>query len=335
MPNRYSNTYISPSGAGDSRPTALDVIKDESLEGKLRDKVVLITGCSSGIGIETARAMAATGAKLFLTARNLSKGETALGDILKPGQVELIEMDQSSLSSVRAGAQDFLKRSGHKLNILIGNAGIMALPTLELTSDGFESQFVTNHLSHFLLVNLVKDAMISSSTPEFNSRIVLVSSIGHRMGPIQFSTYNYSKEDGEKYTPWGAYGQSKTATIYTTSYIDRVYGPQGLHALTLHPGGIATGLQVHTADMMAKYAEDEAVVRNMKSVEQGAATSVYAAVGKEWEGKGGMYLEDCDTTPQLPQGEPNMDGRGTAWYAFNPKAEDKLWEDSLKMVGKL
>lgn len=333
MPNRYSETYVAPKGAGDARPTALQIIKDEKLEGKLQDKVILITGCSSGIGIETARSLATTGAKLFLTARNLSKAKSALSGILKPGQVELIELDNASLASVRKGAEEFLQQSGNKLNILIANAGIMANPTRELNADGFEAQFGTNHLSHFLLFNLVKDAMLSSSTPTSKSRVVIVSSVGHRMGKVQFGNYDYSDPNGAKYSPWSAYGQSKTATIYMANYIDRVYGPKGVHALSLHPGGISTGLQVHVdGETQASWAKDEAIRNIMKSVEQGAATQVYAAVGKEWEGKGGIYLEDCDTAPASADAESSMGGRGAALYAFDVAAEDRMWKDSMKMV---
>jgi len=334
MPNRYSETYISPQGPGDSRPTALQIVRDEELIGALTDKTVLITGTSSGIGIETARAMAATGAHCFLTARNLSKAESALSMILKKGHVELIEMDNASLPSVRKAAQDFLEKSGGKLNILINNAGIMANPTRELSADGFEAQFATNHLSHFLLFNLVKEAMLASSTPERNSRVVVVSSVGHRVGKVQFGNYSFSDPNGTEYSPWGAYAQSKVATIYMANYIDRVYGPHGLHALSLHPGGIDTGLQLHVSDMMENFKNDPEVVKTMKSLEQGAATSVYAAVGREWEGKGGVYLEDCDVAPVLEDGEgADMSGRGVAAYALDIEAEDKMWQDSTKMVG--
>ncbi|MCJ1472957.1 hypothetical protein MMC13_001606, partial [Lambiella insularis] len=285
------------------------------------------------LGIETARSLATTGAKLYLTARNLPKAKSALSGILKPGHVELIEMDNASLASVRKGAEEFLWQSGNKLNILIFNAGIMANPTRDLNDDGFEAQFGTNHLSHFLLFNLVKEAMLSSSTPTFNSRVVVVSSVGHRMGEVQFGNYDFSDPKGAKYEPWAAYGQSKTAAIYTANYIDRVYGPKGLHALSLHPGGIATGLQTHVADQMEEWAKDEAVQNIMKNVEQGAATTVYAAVGKEYEGKGGLYLEDCDVAPTSADAVGQLLSRGAAPYAFDSEKEDRLWKDSLKMVG--
>lgn len=156
------------------------------------DKVFLITGCSSGLGVETAKALATTGATLYLTARNVPAAETALASILKPGKVELIEMDLSSLAGIRAGAEQFLARS-KQLNVLICNAGVMAIPNLTATVDGFETQFGVNHLAHFLLFQLLKDTLLASSSFEFSSRVVAVSSSGHRGGGIRVNDYNYVK----------------------------------------------------------------------------------------------------------------------------------------------
>src|SRR6187402_2875884 len=130
--SRYAEAYVDPQGPGDARPTALQIVKDEGLEGKLNGKVIIITGTSSGIGIETSRALSATGATLYLTVRSLSKGQAALADILEPGRVELVEMDLESLASVRAAAKTILAKSD-KVNILINNAGIMATPDLQFT----------------------------------------------------------------------------------------------------------------------------------------------------------------------------------------------------------
>ena len=325
MPSRYREAHVSTKGPGDARPSALQIIKDEGLEGKLSDKVALITGCSSGLGIETARALSATGAKVYCCVRNITKGEKALEGILEPGRVEMLTLDLNSLESVRACAKDFLSKS-KQLNILINNAGIMATPTREKTEDGFEGQFGTNHLAHFLLFQLLKPALIASSTPNFNSRVVSVSSMGHRSGEVQFGNYNF--EDGT-YSPWKGYGQSKTANIYMANEIDRRYGSKGLHALSLHPGGIMTGLQTHMPEeVKQKYSKDPETLSYMKSPEQGAATTVYAAVSKEWEGKGGKYLEDCDET-----GPHQGKIEGYAAWAYDEEGEKRLWADSCKMVG--
>ena len=301
MSSRYAAVHQNSKGPGDARPTALNIINDEGLHGKLTDKVFLVTGCSSGIGVETAKALNTTGAKLFLGVRDTTKGQAALSDILKPGHVELLKMDLSSLDSVRTAAEEFKSKS-KTLNILINNAGVMATPEGK-TVDGFETQFGTNHLSHFLLFQLLKPTLLSSSTPTFNSRVVCVSSSGHRGGGIQFDNYNFERGD---YSPWAAYGQSKTANIYMANEIERRYGAKGLHGLSLMPGGIKTGLQVHVEDQLA--AAMEAAKDMMKSPEQGAATTVYGALSKEWEGRGGRYLEDCQEAAQVQSIGPTVSG---------------------------
>ncbi|KAI4163217.1 MAG: hypothetical protein LQ342_003150 [Letrouitia transgressa] len=324
MSNRYAAVHANSKGPGDARPTALDIVKDEGLEGKLGDKVVLITGCSSGLGVETAKAIAATGARLFLTVRDMAKGERVVGEILKPGHVELVQMDLNSLDSVRAAAKEVQSKT-KTLDILINNAGIMAVPTLTHTQDGFESQFGTNHLAHFLLFQLLKPLLLSS-TP---SRVVCLSSSGHRAGGINAPDYNFSQGG---YSAFAAYGQSKTANLYMANEIDRRYGSQGLHALSLHPGGIATGLQKHMPDSVKRSWEEPSIKNYMKSTAQGAATSVYAALSKEWEGRGGRFLEDCAEAPPVdPMGGPMA--VGWAPHAFDEKAAKRLWTDSCRMVG--
>jgi NAD(P)-dependent dehydrogenase (short-subunit alcohol dehydrogenase family) len=236
----YFAAHQNPTGPEDARPTALQIIKDNELESDLKDKVIVITGCSSGIGIETARALSATGATLFLTARNRLKAETVLSDILQPGRVTLVAMENGSLESVRTAARAILAASNNQVNILINNAGIMAVPDLQLTEDGNELRLGTNHLAHFLLFQLFKPALLAASTPAFNSRVVNVSSCGHRVHKLNASdNYNFEKGD---YNPWSAYGQSKTANVYMANEIERRYGSRGLHALSLHPGGIDTPL---------------------------------------------------------------------------------------------
>lgn len=326
MPGRYSEAHKSENlnGPGDARPTALQIIKDEGLEGKMTDKVFIVTGASAGIGVETGRAIAATGGKVFLTVRDIKKGEAACKSFLEPGRVELLEMDNNSLESVRAAAKTFLSKS-NKLNVLINNAGIMACPEGK-TVDGFESQFGICHVAHFLFFNLLKDTMLASSTPEFNSRVANVSSSGHAAGEVQFDNYKFQTGN---YTPWGGYGQAKTANIYMANEIENRYGSKGLHGLSLMPGGIWTNLQKHVPDeQMEQWKTNPKAMAYIKSLEQGAATTVLAAVGKEYEGKGRLYLNDCETS------EAGMKGQnGYAPHAFDKEKEARLWSDSLKMVG--
>ena len=273
--------------------------------------------------------MAATGARVFCTTRDMTKGESALAEILEPGRVELIKMDLASLNGVRNAAEEFLAKS-KTLNILINNAGIMGVPQLVRTTDGFESQFGTNHLAHFLLFQLLKPTLLASSTPEFNSRVVNVSSSGHRASPVLIGNYNFEKGN---YSPWVGYGNSKTANIYMANEIERRYGSKGLHAFSLNPGGIRTGLQTHIPDSVKKtWDTDQAVKNYMKSTAQGASTSVYAALGKEWDGKGGIYLEDCEESPLMEPGATATDN-GYVPHAYDEKAAKQVWEDSCKMVG--
>lgn len=235
----------------------------------------------------------------------------------------------NSLASVRKAAAEFRERNeklGGKLNVFIANAGIMAVPTNVKTVDGFESQFGVCHLAHFLFFNLVKDLLLASSTPELKSRVVMLSSMGHHSGGIHPGDYGFEKEE---YTAWGAYGQAKTSNIYMANEITRRYGSKGLFANSLMPGGIFTGLQVHVpAEVKEGW---KAFAMGMKNEEQGAATTVLAAVGKEWEGVGGKYLEDCREIEET--GKAEYGAFGWMSHAFDEKLEKQLWIDSLKMVG--
>ncbi|KAK3077247.1 hypothetical protein LTS18_010829 [Coniosporium uncinatum] len=324
----YAEAHKNTKGAGDARPTALQIIKDNDRENNMKDKVFLVTGTSSGLGIPTVEALAATGGKVYCAARDEKKNREVLKDILQHGRVEHITMDLGSLESVRAGANEFLSKES-KLNVLVCNAGVMATPYGK-TVDGFETQFGTNHLGHFLLFELVKDALLAGSTPDFNSRVVCVSSSGHRGAPVQFGDYNWEKAE---YSPWGGYGQAKTSNIYMANEIERRYGSKGIHGFSLMPGGIMTGLQIHVPESMLKTWDTEDVRNFMKSPEQGAATQVWAAVGKLWEGKGAKYLEDCAEAGPVDEGTNVPGGPGYAKWAFNEEGERRLWEDSMKMVG--
>lgn len=328
--SRYAKAHVSPEGPGDSRPTALQVVKDEGMEGKLEGKVIVITGTSSGLGIETARALSTTGATLFLTARNVKKAKDALADISEPGRTEFIEMDLESFESVRSAAKSILKKTD-KVNILINNAGIMAVPDLEFTKDGHELQFGTNHLSHFLLFLLLKPALLAATSPDFHSRVVNLSSAAHRVNGIN-ATDNYNFEKGG-YNPWVSYAQSKTANIYMANEIERRYGSQGLHATSVHPGGIATGLSKHIPEAhLAAMLEDKSLLKSLKSPEQGAATTVWAAIGKEWESKGGKYLSNC-AEARRGNDVGDMSSADYASHTYSRENEGRLWEDSVKIVG--
>ncbi|OAA51754.1 NAD(P)-binding domain protein [Metarhizium rileyi] len=337
----YANLYDNPSGPGDQRPTALQVVEDNGAAGTWSGRVVLVTGGTAGLGVETVRAMHSTGADVYFTARSPEKAAATKADILKTtsgtGRLEVVEMDMDSLDSVREAAAAFLNKSSSKLNVLINNAGkfppstsppgIMACPHSS-TKDGFERQFAVNHLAHYLLTRLLLPALLGTATPGFGSRVVNVSSSAHRMAPVNLDDYNLDN----KYDPWLAYAQSKTANIWTASYIDRTLGSRGVHALSLHPGGILTGLQAYTpAEMLDAWKQDADANSQMMSPPQGAATSVWAAVGTVWEGKGGKYLANCSVPGYSDSATSLLDIRA-APHTYDAQGEDRLWELSAKLV---
>ncbi|KAL3447426.1 hypothetical protein BJX65DRAFT_318232 [Aspergillus insuetus] len=334
--SRYAAAHTTPQGPGDQRPTALQIVHDNKLEGKLTGKVAVVTGASGGLGVEIVRALAVTGATLYLTARDIRKAEEVLGDVFDEHTMHLVQMDHTSLASVREAAATILAETSAAntgVNMLICNAAVMCLPSREVTGDGYEVQFQTNHLSHFLLFTLLKSALLSAAatSPTFHSRVVMVSASGHRAHGLNPSD-NYNFEKGG-YTPWSAYAQSKTANIYMANEISRRFGTSGVHGLSLHPGIIATGLSRFVPrEQVNAMLSDENILRGLKSAEQGAATILYAAVDADWEGRGGRYLVDCG---EAGRGEDNGEVADLTFvsWTYDEEGEGRLWRDSEGMVG--
>lgn len=327
----YAAAHLDPRGAGDARPTALQLVEDEGARGTLIGKVIVIAGATSGIGLETARALSATGATLILLARNLKTGGDALAGILKPGRVSLLQLDLDSFKSIRAGAERILSAAQGQVNILINSAGVMGIPERTLTEDGIEAHFSGNYLGFFLLFQLLRPVLLASQSPGFRSRVVVVSSSAHRAGVLHASD-NYNFEKG-RYSHEAAYNHAKLAAVYMANHIERLYGGQGLHATSLHPGAINTNISRNLPrEAVDAVLTNPYVVNIMKSPQQGAATTVWAAVGKEWENRGGRYLEDCR---EAQRGEDNgqVFGVGFVKQTYDEKEEARLWKDSLKLVG--
>jgi len=205
----------------------------------------------------------------------------------------------------------------------------MACPNSE-TIDGFERQFGTNHLGHFLLFQLLKPSLLTSASSSFSSRVISISSSGHHNLGINFDDFSLRSRPGG-YNPWEAYGQSKTANIYLANEIERRYGGTDgrLHANSVMPGGIETPLQKYQPDIITNAKADSQAYRTMKSTAQGAATTVWAAVAPEWESSGGKYLEDY-AVAEL--GEPGT-WKGYAAHAFDGEAARRLWSESCRLVG--
>ena len=321
-------------GPGDHRPTAQHIIETEGLVGKLTDKVILLTGASSGIGVETARSLYHTGAHLYLPVRDMAKGEAVKADIESDGMagrgtIDLLTLDMESLDSVRQCAADFLSKS-KQLHVMICNAGVAVVMPPKKTKDGFELQFGINHLAHFLLFQLLKEALLASSNPpESNVRVVMVSSAAHSISTVVLDDVNFTQRG---YNPRLAYAQSKTANIHMALEIERRYGHRGLHSTSVNPGNVPTALNRHIPPhILKKVEQDERLDVHYKNKQQGAATTVWAAVGKEWESAGGKYLEDCMVAEQkenLPLGH-----RGHALHAYDEEAAKQLWVETLRMVG--
>ena len=299
--------------------TTEDVLAGIDLSGK----TLLVTGVSAGLGVETARAAAAHGAKVIGTARDVAKAEKALAPFADLG-IELLECDLASLASVRACTDGLLAR-GEAIDVIIANAGVMNCP-FALTVDGFETQFGTNHLGHFLLINRLTPLIREGG------RIVMVSSRGHHATDVDLDDPNWTRGN---YEPFIAYGRSKTANILFAIELDRRLKRRGIRATALQPGGIRTELLRHTSlemlqQIAAAAAEQSADGKPppVKTVEQGAATSIWAGFIGSADEVGGRYCEDCHVADVQPSGE------GVRSYAVDPATAAKLWTLSETMVGE-
>jgi NAD(P)-dependent dehydrogenase (short-subunit alcohol dehydrogenase family) len=274
--------------------TAMEVIN--AYKTNLNGYEVIVTGAASGIGIETARALAKAGARVVIGARDLAKAEEVAKDIRRTTEndhveVEKIELDK--LASVNAFVQRYLAKN-RALHILVNNAGIMACP-LSYTEDGFENQFGTNHMGHFTLTIGLLPALIRGvKETGRNARVVNVSSLAHVWGDVDFNDINF--KNGREYTPMVGYGQSKTANILFSNALTLHYASEGIYSNSLMPGAIMTGLQKHMSleeKTKLGWVDENGNVKKQegfKTVEQGASTSVWAAVAPELDGVGGKYF---------------------------------------------
>lgn len=304
----------------------------------LRGKRILVTGVSAGLGVETARSLAAHGAHVVGAARDLSKAKAATEMVRKDavkngGSFELIELDLANLKTVCACA-DVLVAKSQPFDVVMANAGVMATP-FGHTVDGFETQFGTNHLGHFVLVNRIA-ALIRDG-----GRLINLSSAGHRYSNVDLVDPNFERTP---YDPFVAYGRSKTANILFAVAFDKRHRDRGVRAAAVHPGGIRTEL--------GRYAEPgriEKVIEEInrqlaaqgkgpfqwKTIPQGAATSVWAAVVAPAEEIGGQYCENCNVGHIVPEDAPiTAVSEGVRRYALDPNNAEALWKKSEEMVGE-
>jgi NAD(P)-dependent dehydrogenase (short-subunit alcohol dehydrogenase family) len=322
---------IAMAGPFGATSTTDDVLSGKDLSGKR----VLVTGVSAGLGVETARALAAHGAQVVGAARDLAKAERATAEIrrqaAKGGGLELVALDLASLESVRACA-DALVAGGRVFDAVIANAGVMRTP-FGHTVDGFETQFGTNHLGHFVLVNRIASLIVPGG------RLVSVASSGHRYSDVDLDDPNFERTP---YDPTIAYGRSKTANILFAVEFDRRHRARRVRATALHPGGIMTELARHmqpgeleatVKQINAQLAAEGRPPFQLKTIPQGAATSVWAAFVAPAEAVGGRYCEDCQVS-QITEGLISPVSPGVRPYALDPEHAKALWARSEELVGE-
>ncbi|GGO29038.1 SDR family NAD(P)-dependent oxidoreductase [Micromonospora parathelypteridis] len=309
-----------------AQSTAIEVIAGVDLAGRR----AVVTGGASGIGLETARALATAGAEVTLAVRDTTAGERTAADIAAGGASGKVRVDHLDLSH-RASIDAFVASWTGPLHILVNNAGVMALPELTRTVEGWETQFAINHLGHAELTLGLHDALTAAR----GARIVVVSSSAHQQSPVVFDDIHFT---ARPYEAWSAYGQSKTANILFTVALARKWAADGITANALHPGGIMTNLQRHLDDAQLRFvgALDEqgnrlSVPPGWKTPQQGAATSVLLAASPEIDGVTGRYFEDANEAIIAER----ADGRsGVLPYALDEKAADRLWDETLRLLGR-
>lgn len=301
---------------------------DEVLAGiDLSGRTVFVTGANSGLGQETARAMAARGAEVIMAGRDQGKLDEAVAAIRAAhprAQLETITLDLASLENIRAATSRARQRFG-KIDLLINNAGVMATP-FQHTADGFEMQIGTNHFGHFALTGELFPLIERGAL----KRIVNLSSRGHHFAPVNFDDPFFERR---AYDPWIAYGHSKTANVLFSVGLEARYAVLGIHAYAVHPGGIQTNLGRHMTPEMVEALMARVTSKDTgfawKTIPQGAATSCWAATAPELEGKGGVYCEDC----HVAEVDDESATGGVRSYAVNSSYADRLWAMSEEATG--
>ncbi len=304
---------------------------EEALAGRdLRGKVAIVTGGHAGLGLETTRVLSNAGATVVIGSRDLKKAQMA---VAKMKNVEIGQLDLASPNSIDRFANAFLS-SNRPLDLLINNAGIMATPLMR-DDRGYEMQFATNHLGHFQLTARLWEALKKSR----NARVVALSSRGHARGEVDFSDPNFDKRPYDK---WAAYGQSKSANSLFAVELDKRGQEHGIRAFAVHPGGILTDLLRYMTDEelsaygisrengVIKIPDATKVSERFKTIEQGAATTVWCAISAQLNGKGGVYCEDCDIAPMVPADSKLLSG--VRPWAVDKAAAESLWILSEKLT---
>ncbi len=294
--------------------TADEVISGIDLTGKR----AIVTGGASGIGIETVKTLAKAGAEVTIAARNVEAGKKVANEIIATTRnikIHVAQLDLDSLTSINSFADNW----NGALDILINNAGVMAIPDLQKTTEGIEMQFMTNHLGHFALAVGLHDALKSAGS----ARIVVVASNGHLFSPVVFDDINFLFR---AYEPWASYGQAKSACILFAVGANKRWMKDGITVNALNPGAILTNLQKHVGGKLRSAPELH------KTPQQGAATSILLATSPLFDSNGGRYFENCNEAETVTKRPDNY--QGVAMYALDKDNANRLWDISLKMISK-
>ncbi|ANZ40295.1 oxidoreductase [Lentzea guizhouensis] len=307
--------------------TADEVVAGVDLTGTR----AVVTGAASGIGIETARSLAKAGAAVTLAVRNTDAGREVAADITATTGNEAVDVRPLDLAD-QASVRDFTTSWSGPLHLLVNNAGVMATP-LQRTPEGWEHQFAVNHLGHFALALGLHGALKAGAAQRGEARVVALSSAGHMSAPVDFDDLHFERRE---YDPMIAYGQSKSATVLFAVEATRRWAGDGIVVNAVNPGGIATNLQRHfTPELNAYFDQAEAAgVFTYKTPEQGAATTLVAAVAPEFAGVGGRYLDDCrEARVVADDAEPTAEtSHGVKSWALDPETAKRLWDVSAKLL---
>jgi NAD(P)-dependent dehydrogenase (short-subunit alcohol dehydrogenase family) len=307
--------------------TAEEVLGDRRLDGR----TAIVTGGYSGLGLETARVLAAAGATVVVPARRADTARAAIGDL--PGRFELEALDLAEPASIEAFASRFVA-SGRPLDLLIDAAGIMATP-FGRSEDGHELQFAVNHLGHFRLAARLWEPLRRAAAAG-GARVVSVSSLGHQIAGVDLDDPDFERKPYDK---WIAYGQSKSANALFAVGLDARAEEAGeaINAYSLHPGTIWTGLARHLTDEDLRNLgvvdeHGERITEGLKTIPQGAGTIVFAATDPRLTDRGGAYLEDADVAEVVPDDVEGRISHGVRTWAVEPASADALWQLSQRLT---
>ncbi len=346
----YYELHQNARGPDDQRPSAIQIIEDRNLFGKLGHLTIVVTAGNTGLGKETVRALHATGARIIITVAPGSDGALAAREIETSNKddprlleydipfraIESKTMDLGSLANIRSTAAEIKAMTENRVNILICNAGVMN-PSFTATEDGFEPHFGINFLGHFLLFNELAGSLARgcAASPSFASRVLILSSLGHRGANVNLYQLPPDTNNASASRANNFYSESKTELLWMANELDHRFGKKGIHGLSVNPGSIATPMTAHIGwdTMRNRMGKDiEEFDRLTKNVEQGAATTVWAAIGPELEGKGALYLDDVQVARPANEGTP-LFTHGYAAWAYDDDKASRLWNLVTNLLG--